>query len=62
MRRKSTYLVGALGVANTVVPLSAFLWVAPAAIVSAGLGLCNRAGRGIWVYWTWAGHVWCTGP
>ncbi len=52
----------AVSVQQVAATLSAFLWVAPAAIVSAGLGLCNRAGRGIWVYWTWAGHVWCTGP
>lgn len=31
-------------------------------LVDVGLGLCNQAGKGIWVYWTWAGHVWCTGP
>lgn len=29
---------------------------------TAALMACNQAGRGIWVYWTWAGHVWCTGP
>ena len=42
--------------------LSAFITPPIAAIVGAGLGLCNNAGKGIWVYWTWAGHVWCTGP
>lgn len=33
-----------------------------ALIAGAAIGLCNNAGRGIWVYWTWAGQVWCTGP
>ena len=42
--------------------LSAFITPPIAAIVGPGLGLCNNAGKGIWVYWTWAGHVWCTGP
>ena len=34
----------------------------PALIVGSALLLCNQAGRGIWVYWTWAGQAWCTGP
>lgn len=34
----------------------------PAIIVGSALLLCNQAGRGIWVYWTWAGQAWCTGP
>lgn len=34
-----------------------------AGLVTAGmLELCDSAGKGIWVYWTWAGQVWCTGP
>jgi hypothetical protein len=33
-----------------------------ALIAGSAIALCNQAGRGIWVYWTWAGHVWCTGP
>lgn len=33
-----------------------------AAVMGAALMICNSAGRGIWVYWTWVGHVWCTGP
>ncbi|MCW3492916.1 hypothetical protein [Microbacterium sp. SSM24] len=33
-----------------------------ALIVGSAIALCNQAGRGIWVYWTWAGQVWCTGP
>lgn len=37
-------------------------FVGPAAVVGAGIQLCNQAGKGIWVYWTWAGHIWCTGP
>jgi len=52
----------AVNVQQVAAALAAFIAVAPAAIVSAGLGLCNQAGKGIWVYWTWAGHVWCTGP
>lgn len=39
----------------------------PPAALAGGLGnaaayACNWQNRGIWVYWTWAGHVWCTGP
>lgn len=34
----------------------------PVALYNVGLGLCNQGGKGIWVYWTWAGHIWCTGP
>lgn len=34
----------------------------PALIVGSALALCNQAGKGIWVYWTWAGQAWCTGP
>lgn len=37
-------------------------FLGPAAVVGAGIGLCNQAGKGIWVYWTWGGHIWCTGP
>jgi len=37
-------------------------FVGPVALLNVGLGLCNQAGKGIWVYWTWAGHIWCTGP
>lgn len=34
---------------------------APAAVVTAAaIQWCNAKGKGIWVYWTWAGHVWCT--
>lgn len=52
----------AVSVQQVAAALSTFVSAPAAAVVSAGLGLCNRAGRGIWVYWTWAGHVWCTGP
>ncbi|MCW3493508.1 hypothetical protein [Microbacterium sp. SSM24] len=52
----------AVSVQQVAVMLAGFIAVPPAAIVSAGLGICNQAGRGIWIYWTWAGHVWCTGP
>jgi hypothetical protein len=34
----------------------------PVDLYNVGLGLCNHAGKGIWLYWTWAGHIWCTGP
>ncbi len=37
-------------------------FVGPVALYNVGLGLCNQAGKGIWVYWTWAGDIWCTGP
>ncbi|WP_426621503.1 hypothetical protein [Microbacterium sp. As-52] len=37
-------------------------FVGPVALYNVGLGLCNQTGKGIWVYWTWAGHIWCTGP
>ncbi len=33
---------------------------AVAAALTAGvISLCNSKGKGIWVYWTWAGHTWC---
>lgn len=36
--------------------------VVGAALTAGVLSICNNAGRGVWVYWSWAGHVWCTGP
>ncbi len=42
--------------------VGAFISVPIGTIIGLGLALCNNAGKGIWVYWTWAGHVWCTGP
>lgn len=32
----------------------------PSVITGAAVQWCNARGKGIWVYWTWAGHVWCT--
>jgi len=43
--------------------VAGYLGLAGAALIAgSAIGVCNMAGRGIWVYWTWAGHVWCTGP
>lgn len=59
---KKSYSSADANVATVISSLSALIpgVTVAAAVTGAGIGFCNRNGTGIWVYWTWAGQVWCT--
>lgn len=58
-----TWLSGAkVSTATVAAALAGLVAIVPGVITGAVIQLCNSAGKGIWVYWTWAGQVWCTGP
>lgn len=58
-----TWLSGSkVSTATVAAALAGLVAIVPGVITGAVIQLCNSAGKGIWVYWTWVGQVWCTGP